>query len=75
MGVAARLQFRADDKVDLQVFRETWAKIGIAREFFGFLWRMKMWWMMPVVVALVLMELLIGFGSASGVGPFTYTLF
>ena len=56
-------------------FRITGDKIGIARELFGFMWRLKMWWMMPVVFVLVLMGVLIGFGSASGVGPFIYTLF
>ncbi len=34
-----------------------------------------MWWMFPIVFVLVLMGLLIGFGSATGVGPFVYTLF
>jgi hypothetical protein len=58
-----------------QAFRITGDKIGIARELFGFMWRLKMWWMMPVVFILVLMGVLIGFGSASGVGPFIYTLF
>ena len=59
----------------MHVFRETWARISIAQELFSFLWRMKMWWLMPVVMVLVLMGLLIGFGTASGVGPFIYTLF
>ena len=34
-----------------------------------------MWWMFPMVAVLLLMGLAIGFGSASGVGPFIYTLF
>ncbi len=58
-----------------QAFRVTGDKISIAKELFGFMWRLKMWWMMPVVFVLVLMGILIGFGSASGVGPFIYTLF
>ena len=54
---------------------DTWDKLGIAGELFGFLWRMKMWWLMPMVLVLVLLGVLISFGSASGVGPFIYTLF
>ena len=50
-------------------------RLGIAMELIAFLWSHKMWWMIPAVGVLLLMGLLIGFGSASGVGPFFYTLF
>jgi len=50
-------------------------KFGIAGELLAFLWRAKLWWLTPIVVVLALMGILIGFGSASGVGPFIYTLF
>lgn len=59
----------------MQVLREMNNRLGIAGELFAYLWRMKMWWMFPMVFILVLMGLLIAFGSASGVGPFIYTLF
>jgi hypothetical protein len=51
------------------------ARVGIAGELIGFLWQQKMWWMIPVVSILLLFGLLIGFGTASGLGPFVYTLF
>ena len=57
------------------LIREIGNKIGIGGELMAFLWHNKMWWMMPFVSILVLLGLLIGFGSASGVGPFIYTLF
>ena len=50
-------------------------KIGIAGELISYMWRRKMWWMIPIVSVLLIMGLLIAFGSASGVGPFIYTLF
>ena len=50
-------------------------RFGIAGELIAFFWRQKMWWMIPLVSVLLIMGLLIGFGSASGVGPFIYTLF
>jgi hypothetical protein len=50
-------------------------KIGICGELMSFLWHNKMWWITPFVAILVFFGLLIGFGSASGVGPFIYTLF
>ena len=59
----------------MQILREFGYKLGIAGELLAFLWRTKLWWLTPIVVVLVLMGLLIGFASASGVGPFIYTLF
>ena len=59
----------------MQLLREMSDKFGIAGEMMAFLWRRKMWWMFPMVAVLLLMGLAIGFGSASGVGPFIYTLF
>ena len=68
-----RLADRTGD--DMQLIREMGDKLGIAGELLVFLWRRKMWWLTPLVVVLLFMGLLIGFGSASGVGPFIYTLF
>ena len=59
----------------MQLIRDMGAKLSIAGELIAFLWRLKMWWMIPMVSVLLLMGLLIAFGSASGVGPFIYTLF
>ena len=50
-------------------------KLGIAGELLRFLWEMKMWWMIPMVTVLLMVGLIIVFGSATGVGPFVYTLF
>ncbi|MFH1371539.1 MAG: DUF5989 family protein [Planctomycetota bacterium] len=51
------------------------ANIGVVGEFFVFLWQHKLWWMIPLVALLLLFGLLLAFASASGVGPFIYTLF
>ena len=59
----------------MQLIRELGGRFGIAGELLMFFWRQKMWWMIPFVSVLLLMGMLIGFGSASGVGPFIYTLF
>ena len=44
-------------------------------EVFSFLWQQKLWWMIPMVAVLMVFGLLLVFASASGVGPFIYTLF
>lgn len=59
----------------MQALREMGDKFGIAGELLAFLWQRKLWWMIPIVVVLLFFGILIGFASASGVGPFIYTLF
>ena len=59
----------------MQVIRDMGSKIGIAADLISFLWQAKMWWMIPVVSVLLLLGLIIVFGSTTGVGPFIYTLF
>jgi hypothetical protein len=51
------------------------ARLGIVGELFAFLWAAKMWWLIPMIVALIAFALLIVVGSASGGGPLIYTLF
>ena len=59
----------------MKFLRETGDKLAIAAELLAFLWQRKMWWMIPLVVVLLFFGLIIVVGSASGVGPFIYTLF
>jgi hypothetical protein len=59
----------------VQWIRDLGNRIATAGELLGFLWHMKMWWMIPMVFVLLLIGLFIGFGSATGAGPFIYTLF
>jgi len=50
-------------------------RLVIAGDLLAFLWSAKMWWMIPIVAVLLLLGLIIVFGSTTGVGPFVYTLF
>lgn len=50
-------------------------RLGILGELFAFLWAAKMWWLIPMIIALIAFALLIVLGSASGGGPLIYTLF
>ena len=49
--------------------------LGVFGEVLSFLWQQKLWWMIPMVTVLLVFGLLLIFASASGVGPFIYTLF
>lgn len=51
------------------------SKLGIFRELMVFLWRRKLWWMIPMIVVLILFGLLLIFTQSSAVAPFIYTLF
>ena len=59
----------------MRIIRDMLLRLGIAKELVEFFWRLKMWWMIPMVMLLMIIGLLIGFGSSTGVGPFIYTLF
>ena len=50
-------------------------KLRIAGELLVYLWRNKLWWMLPMVGVLMVFGLLIVFGTSTGVGPFIYTMF
>lgn len=50
-------------------------KFEIIGELMEFLWKRKLWWMIPMVSCLLLFSMLLILGTATGVGPFVYTLF
>ena len=56
-------------------FRSMTSNFGVVNELLGFLWQRKLWWLIPMIVVLMIFGLLLIFASASGIGPFIYTLF
>lgn len=50
-------------------------RLGILGELFAFLWAAKMWWLIPMIVALIVFAALIALGAAGGGSPLIYTLF
>lgn len=48
---------------------------GIVGELLGFLWKQKLWWLIPVLVVLLLFGLLLLFAQSTPLAPFVYTLF
>lgn len=51
------------------------SKLGIFGELLLFLWKRKLWWMIPMIVILVLFGILLVLTQGSAVAPFIYTLF
>lgn len=56
-------------------FRSMTSNVGIVGQLLNFLWQRRLWWLIPMVVVLLVFGLLLIFASASGIGPFIYTLF
>ena len=50
-------------------------KLSIAGELLGFLWAMKLWWMIPMVFTLLVLGAVMIFAHGSAIAPFIYTLF
>ena len=52
------------------------SRAGLFRELFRFLWRERLWWLIPFVAAVLLIGLLVVVASMnSAAAPFVYTLF
>jgi len=51
------------------------SKLAVLRGLPGFLWRNKLWWMIPFTAVLVILGLLIFLVRSPAVVPFVYTLF
>jgi hypothetical protein len=67
--------FLEKEETLMRVVRQTLARLGIFGEILVFLWRRKLWWLIPMVTVLILFGLLLIFAQASAVAPFIYTLF
>jgi hypothetical protein len=59
----------------MKFLKSTGSRFRVVGEVFSFLWKRKLWWLMPMVFVLVLFGLLMVFAQASGIAPFIYTLF
>ncbi|HUU51494.1 MAG TPA: DUF5989 family protein [Candidatus Heimdallarchaeota archaeon] len=59
----------------MKVLQKTINKLGIFGELLSFMWKRKLWWLIPMMIVLVLFGLLLVFTQSSAVAPFIYTLF
>ena len=50
-------------------------RLGVLGELLAFLWKRKLYWMLPMVITLLVFALLIVVGGSSPISPFIYTLF
>lgn len=50
-------------------------RMGVLGELLAFLWKRKLYWMLPLVITLLVFALVIIAGSSGPAAPFIYTLF
>ena len=50
-------------------------QLGVVGELFGFVWHHKAWWLLPPVVALLLIAVLVALSQVSALSPLIYPLF
>jgi hypothetical protein len=55
--------------------RDVFARMGVLGELLGFLWKRKLYWLIPMILTLFIFAILIILGNAGGAAPFIYTLF
>lgn len=51
------------------------SRLGTAGEVLAFLWRRKLWWLVPMVVLLFVFGVLLLLTQTAEIAPFIYTLF
>lgn len=67
---------KAKQKVDSpSALQDFFMRMGVLGELLAFLWKRKLYWMLPMVITLLVFALLIVLGGSSPISPFIYTLF
>lgn len=44
-------------------------------ELFKFIWKKKLWWLLPIIITLLALGLLLTLAQSTPLGPFMYTIF
>ena len=68
-------QFEGVKKKLKNIFADLHARSETISRLFLFLWRNKLWWLIPIVFILIVFSLVLIFAQSSPLGPFIYTLF
>jgi hypothetical protein len=50
-------------------------RVGLVGELIAFIWHRKVWWLLPTVLALLLIAVLVGMSQGAALGPLIYPLF
>ncbi|MBU1262913.1 hypothetical protein KKG61_00220 [bacterium] len=59
----------------MKIIRTLLSNLKIGSELLFFLWKQRLWWLIPMVLVLLLFGFLLIFAQSTAVAPFIYTLF
>ena len=59
----------------MRPLRKAVSRLGIFGELLAFLWRRKLWWIMPMALILIAFAILLVVAQSSPLGAFIYTIF
>jgi uncharacterized membrane protein len=59
----------------MNLFKKIGSRSSTIRELFSYLWKNRLWWMIPFMFVFLILGILIIFAKSSAVVPFIYTLF
>ncbi len=55
--------------------KQFFGKLGVMRELLEFVWKERLWWIIPFFVTLLVIALLLIFAQSPPIAPFLYTAF
>lgn len=70
--------FKSDRLTIRQMFSfisDIFSKSQEAKDLIQFLWKAKLWFLIPFILVLLIFSFILIFAQSSGVAPFVYTLF
>lgn len=59
----------------MNILKQLSNRFSTIRELLIFFWEIKMWWMIPFVLVLIILGILIVFAHATPLGPLIYAAF
>lgn len=62
-------------KKNVSALNEFFMRMGVLGELLSFLWKRKLYWLIPMVMTLLVFAVIIVLGSSGPGGVFIYTLF
>ncbi len=59
----------------MKFIKRLFSRGGEASDLLKFLWQVKLWFLIPFILVLLIFGFILVFAQATGVAPFIYTLF
>jgi len=68
-----------ENTVNKPVKKRTWvhdlrSRLGVVGELFAFLWKVKLWWLIPMLIVLLVFVVVFVFAPSTPLGQFIYTI-